>query len=545
LGVGAAAPILCPVDGAMHSIQTRLKLMFIVIVTVVLAVSGTVTQRQLERELEDNHQRLRQGVLTRLQISLPSALWDLDKSKVESIIEAEMLPPEVEAIRVYDSAVGLFAGRIKEAGGAMRAAAATDQPAGSANTAGLVFQDRDTVGPTGDPVAVGQVTVNFSRGVMDSALRKELLRKVGEIVVLDLILVAALSLSLRVVFKPLQGLRDGLFAMAARGADEIEELPERRRDELGDVVRGFNQIQRRLLDTIGRVRAAEEEARNSAEVARLALQDLRATQESLLQAEKLASLGGLVAGVAHEINTPVGIALTSASVLKDATDDIRASMAGSGVRRSELERYIDTAQESARLIMNNAYRAAHLIHSFKQIAVDQTSEARRQFNLAEYIGEVIASLEPALKKTPLQLQVDCPADIELDGYPGALAQVLTNLVLNCVHHAFAPGQQGTISVRARLCDEAVQLDVADNGRGIPADALDRVFDPFFTTRRGQGGTGLGLNIVHNIVVKQFGGSISVESVPGQGAHFILRFPRTSPGAGEPAENPGGAASALA
>ena len=337
----------------------------------------------------------------------------------------------------------------------------------------------------------------------------------------------ALSLSLRMVFEPLKQLRDGLFDLATRGTDEVEELPENRRDELGDVIRGFNQIQRRLKSTIFRIREAEDAARRSAQQTATALQDLRQTQESLLQAERLASLGSLVAGVAHEINTPVGIALTSASVLKAATDEIQLAAGGVGLKKSEIMRYLDTASESARLIMNNAYRAAHLIHSFKQIAVDQTSEARRPFGLKEYIEEIVSSLQPKLKKTPITLVLNCPPEIVLDSYPGAFAQVITNLTLNCVEHAFEADTPGVIEISARLDGDIVELHVKDDGKGIAPDVLDRIFDPFFTTRRGQGGTGLGLNIVYNLIAKQFVGTIAVASTLGEGTHFTLRIPRVT------------------
>lgn len=512
----------------MFSIQNRLKLLFVVIVTLILALSGAYTQYSLGKEFEAGDQRLRTGVLTRLQISLPSALWDLDKSKVDSIVEAEMLPPEVGAIRVYDTSVGLFAGKVRGPDGKLHEIGAVPDPAGNTVEAALVFQDAGSSSASIKPVSVGKVVINFNRAKIESALESELIRKIIEVFLIDVALVLALSLSLRMVFDPLKQLRDGFFDLATRGTEEVEELPENRRDELGDVIRGFNQIQRRLKSTIFRIREAEDAARRSAQETARALQDLRQTQESLLQAERLASLGGLVAGVAHEINTPVGIALTSASVLKAATDDIQQAVETTGIKKSDIMRYLDTAAESARLIMNNAYRAAHLIHSFKQIAVDQTSEARRPFGLKEYIEEIVSSLQPKLKKTPLSLAIDCPSEIVLDSYPGAFAQVITNLTLNCVEHAFEPDVPGQILIRARLDGDMVELHVEDDGKGIAADVLDRIFDPFFTTRRGQGGTGLGLNIVYNLVVKQFGGVITVASTPGKGTHFTLRIPRVTP-----------------
>jgi signal transduction histidine kinase len=178
--------------------------------------------------------------------------------------------------------------------------------------------------------------------------------------------------------------------------------------------------------------------------------------------------------------------------------------------------------------MNNAYRAAHLIHSFKQIAVDQTSEARRPFALMEYVEEIVTSLRPKLKTTRIDLQFDGPDDIVLDSYPGAFAQVITNLVLNCAEHAFGPEQPGHIQIKARLERDTVELEVADDGKGIAPELLDRFFDPFFTTRRGQGGTGLGLNIVYNLVAQQFGGTITVRSEVGAGTAFTVRIPRVAP-----------------
>jgi signal transduction histidine kinase len=391
-----------------------------------------------------------------------------------------------------------------------------------------VFRDAGSAGGGIRPVSVGKVVVYFSRAQIDAALKSELVRKLLEVLLLDIILVVALSLSLRVVFRPLRRLSDGLFELATRGSGEVEELPENRRDELGDVIRGFNQVQRSLHSTIVRIREAEDAARRSARQTAQALQDLRHTQESLLQSERLASLGSLVAGVAHEINTPVGIALTSASVLKSATDELQAAVAANGLKKSTILRYLETAAESSRLIMNNADRAAHLIHSFKQIAVDQTSEARRPFALMEYVEEIVASLGPKLKSTQIELKFDGPGDLVLDSYPGAFAQVITNLVLNCAEHAFDADARGRIEIHARLEGELVELDLSDNGKGIQPESLDRVFDPFFTTRRGQGGTGLGLNIVYNLVVKQFCGTISVRSTVGRGTCFTLRIPRVAP-----------------
>ena len=512
----------------MHGIRNRLNVLFVVIVTLVLAISGSYAQFKLNRELEDRYSQLRAGVLTRLQISLPSALWDLDKSKVASIIEAEMLPSDVRAIRVYDSSVGMFVGKMRTADGQFLATPERGVLPGFVAEAQLVFRGNTAEGSGTKAMPVGRVVVNFNRDQIDATLRAEITRKVIEILVIDITLILALSFSLRMVFEPLQQLRDGMFELANSETQEVQELPRHSKDEFGEVVEGFNRIQRKLKAIIELTREAQEQADRSQQQTALAYEDLRMAQNSLLQAERLASLGALVAGVAHEINTPVGISLTSASVLNDATIAIRGSVAGGAIKKSDILSYLETASECSRLILSNADRAAQLIQSFKQIAVDQTSEVRRHFDLRQYIDEVIMSLRPRLKQTKIKVQIDCPDELAIDSFPGAFAQMLTNLTMNALTHAFDADSEGEIRIAVRTDQASVELLFADNGKGIAKEHLDKIFDPFFTTKRSHGGTGLGLNIVYNLIVKQFGGTIVVDSELGKGAQFTVRFPQVAP-----------------
>ncbi|HSW12497.1 MAG TPA: HAMP domain-containing sensor histidine kinase, partial [Solimonas sp.] len=241
-----------------------------------------------------------------------------------------------------------------------------------------------------------------------------------------------------------------------------------------------------------------------------------------------ASLGALVAGVAHEINTPVGIGVTAASTLKMRTEQTRGAYASGVLTRPDLDRYIDTAMEASDIILRNLQRAADLIQSFKQVAVDQSSDERRRFGLKAYIDEILLSLAPRLKKTPHHIEVDCPPHIVVDSYPGALAQIITNLVGNALMHAFPDGRAGTLRIEAQVEADWVQLQFSDNGVGIPATDLHRIFDPFFTTKRGAGGSGLGLHIVYNLAAQMLRGNIRASSEPGRGARFLLQFPLTVP-----------------
>ena len=258
---------------------------------------------------------------------------------------------------------------------------------------------------------------------------------------------------------------------------------------------------------------------------------LNKAQESLVQAEKLASLGALVAGIAHEINTPIGNSRTIASALKEITEDLGAHLeeGGTGLRRSEFLDYIARMREGTGLLEHSMVRAADLVHSFKQVAVDRTSSVRRPFDLREVVSDVLSTLHPTIKKTPFSLELDIPPKISLDSYPGPLGQVIVNLVENALLHGLEGRVSGRIQVSAIQLDKGlVQIQVCDDGRGIPEKNCRRIFDPFFTTRLGKGGSGLGLNIVHNIVVAVLGGTIVVESHAEQGARFDIRIPSVAP-----------------
>lgn len=273
-----------------------------------------------------------------------------------------------------------------------------------------------------------------------------------------------------------------------------------------------------------------------------ALQNLKLAQDELLRSEKLAALGSLVAGVAHEINTPLGNTLTAATHLADEGQRFRNQLASGGLRRSDLERFLATEHDITALMLSNMERAVALVQSFKQVAVDQTSDDRRQFDLRTYIDEVVLSLGPRLKGQPHQIQVDCPADIAIDGYPGALFQVLSNLVMNALLHAFTadtPGQMSIHVTAPATPDGLITLVFQDNGCGMPPAVRKRVFDPFFTTRRGAGGSGLGLHIVYNLVTVTMAGQIQVHSTPGEGTRFEIRFPPLMPLRGEDAETVSG------
>jgi signal transduction histidine kinase len=268
------------------------------------------------------------------------------------------------------------------------------------------------------------------------------------------------------------------------------------------------------------------ELRASKEHAEQALAELRNAQKNLIEAEKLAALGGLVAGIAHEINNPVGISLTVASSFAQRCELFSEELLEPPLRRSRLDEFVATSHAAANQLVANLQRAGELIQSFKQVAVDRSHADRRRFDLAEATDQIVASVRPELKKLPLSVTVEVPSGIAMDSYPGSYGQVLTNLFLNAVVHAYPDGQAGTLRLGARAVGASdVEITVADDGVGMSEEVRDRAFDPFFTTRRDRGGTGLGLHIIYNLVTQTLGGHLTMESAPGRGTSFRITIPR--------------------
>jgi len=263
------------------------------------------------------------------------------------------------------------------------------------------------------------------------------------------------------------------------------------------------------------------------------------TQRYLIETERLAALGGLVAGVAHEISSPIGTSLTVASTLALRSADFTRQIASGQVRRAMLVEFADGCRGAAEQLVANLQRAGGLIQSFKQVAVDRSSDQRRAFDLKLATEQVIASVRSRLLKSQSSLAIEVPSDIIMDSFPGPYGQVLTNLIFNAITHGFADASGGHMLIKAyRVGTEQVEITFSDDGSGVPEDVQRHVFDPFFTTRRAQGSTGLGLYIVHNLVTQQLGGRITLFSAPGKGTTIRMTLPLLAPGQAEPASTAG-------
>lgn len=264
--------------------------------------------------------------------------------------------------------------------------------------------------------------------------------------------------------------------------------------------------------------------------------ELRQAMNRLVQSEKMAALGRLVAGVAHELNTPLGTTLTVASAASHRVEEFGRLLEGGSIRRSALVEFISGLGDATRLIERNSARAARLIRDFKEIASDQASSRRRKFNLRQVVSELLSTLDPRLSRAAVSVTTEIDDTIELDSYPGPLEQIFENLCMNALMHGFEEGRGGTIGVFAREPDEhTVELTISDDGAGMSEEVIRKAFDPFFTTKLGQGGTGLGLYIVYSQVTGVLGGSVVVDSAPGKGTRFVLALPKIAPRRTEPGQ----------
>ncbi|WP_051333538.1 PAS domain-containing sensor histidine kinase [Aliagarivorans marinus] len=254
------------------------------------------------------------------------------------------------------------------------------------------------------------------------------------------------------------------------------------------------------------------------------LSTLQMAQEELVKNEALASLGSIVSGVAHEVNTPLGISLTAASHILEQVEQMQQRVESGSLTRSDFDNFFGMITECAELTSDNLSRAAQLIHSFKQIAVDKSSEGQRDIEIGKYLHEIVTSLSPRLKESSVQTHIEICHSTTIRTFPGAIAQVVTNLIMNSLIHAFEEHPSPLISLRCCQVGEQVQLQYKDNGVGMPSDVLERIYDPFFTTKRNQGGSGLGMSIIHNVVTKKLCGSIEVTSEPGAGIKVVIQLP---------------------
>ncbi len=364
------------------------------------------------------------------------------------------------------------------------------------------------------------------------------------IVLLFVVFVAVLLVSFRLENKitlPLKQLSNNLVAIsqAKDYSMRVDPLPYKEVDILAKNINYFLQRIERHVTQLGlaeqqslklnieledKVNKRTQALKESNQELLSTLEKLHQYQDQLVESEKMASLGDMVAGVAHEVNTPIGLGVTASTLLLDRLNEITTAFEEKTLKSSQLKKFLNEGGENVGIIYRNLKRAAELISSFKKVAVDQSSEEFRQFNFAELLNEILLTLAPQIKKTPYQIDFDCPADLMIVSRPGPINQILINLILNSITHGFDKRDHGSICVTVMKLGEQLNIHYQDDGIGIDPAIKDKIFEPFTTTKRGEGGSGLGLHLVYNLVTQALGGSIRLESEPNKGAVFEISFP---------------------
>jgi two-component system NtrC family sensor kinase len=360
-----------------------------------------------------------------------------------------------------------------------------------------------------DGAVVGAVEVLFDSSEESVLVTKQLTFSVLVGLTAAIILLIILWLILRnIVILPLMKIREA--AVNVKQGGTLIKLDIQATPEIEEVSEAFNDM---VINLEQRYKELQQ-----------ALNSLKNTQDQLIQSEKMGVLGSLVAGVSHEINTPIGIGVTAISFLEQKTKEFQSLYEQNKMKKSDLDQFLITLTDTTEMVQSNLVRASALVRSFKQVSVDQTSEAQRTFLLKEYMEEVIVSLGPALKKNKHLVTIECDSQLELFSFPGAFSQIMTNLVMNSLNHAYEPGEAGNLTFRIKRTKNIVQFAYSDDGKGMPRHVLEKIFDPFFTTSRVKGGTGLGMNIVYNLVTQSLGGTIQAFSTVGSGTLFEIEIP---------------------
>jgi signal transduction histidine kinase len=323
------------------------------------------------------------------------------------------------------------------------------------------------------------------------------------------------------------------YSVRAPAADieELHMLGRAINNMLDRIEQQFNKVQQAELEIRQLNQGLEQKISERTLALKSSNQDLLNTLETLhqyqnqiVETEKMASLGQMVAGVAHEVNTPIGLGVTASTLMQDKLADIQTAFDEKKLTSSQLAKFMAESKENLGIIYRNLERAASLIRSFKQVAVDQSNENRRQFNMLQLMNEVLLSLRPNLKKTQHRVELECDPTLEIDSKPGPVNQILINLIMNSLIHAFEQTDHGIIKIKVKVEQSRCFIHYSDDGGGVPEHIKKRIFDPFVTTKRGEGGSGLGMHLVYNLVTQALNGKITLESSLGHGVDIMFDFP---------------------
>ena len=362
--------------------------------------------------------------------------------------------------------------------------------------------------------------------------------------VLVLSLLAAWVLALRLqksITEPISELVK-LFKFASKEKDYSVRAPKQRLIELNGLSSSFNTLLDRFQAYIDKQTQSEAEIRklnqnledkvnqrtdalkDANNELLTTLETLHKYQNQLVENEKMASLGDMVAGIAHEVNTPIGLGVTASTLMNDRLHEVKNALENKKLTAKQLEKFLNEGEENLNIIYRNLNRAAQLISSFKQVAVDQSNENARSFKVLDFLNDVLLSLRPKIKATPHTINLICDENLVIESKPGPLNQILINLIMNSIIHAFPEGRVGTIDIDVSVNAGFLKINFKDDGIGVDENMKKRIFDPFVTTKRGEGGSGLGMHLVYNLVTQALNGSIYIESEEDKGILFKIEIP---------------------
>ncbi|WP_077035831.1 HAMP domain-containing histidine kinase [Pelomonas sp. KK5] len=507
--------------GPLHYVVILALLVGLVVPTALVLVYDANRTRRLA--MEDLHRDLARTAEV-MALSLAEPVWQVSPDLAEPMIKAQFDDPRFVSMQVMEpSSAQPFLRH-------SRPQAADEQDLTLAETRPVLRDGRE----------IAQLTVRMSAAPLLRTKKAEMLaalwRSAGVLALSSVLILWVMRIF---VLQPMTRLTGAAESLASGKLDEPLELPGA--DEIARVGVAMDRMRQALVTAFEALRnhAATLEQTVEQRTAQLtssnaelsqALGDLQRAQAELVESEKLASLGRLVAGVAHELNTPLGNALTVVSSLEDRFAALDAMMnSKEPMRRSVLLELVQATRHGQDILHRNVQKAADLVRDFKQVSTDQSTDQRRDFDIAQVVEEVLVMVEPRFKPTPYAIETQLQPGLVMNSFPGSLGQVLVNLLMNTLVHAFEGADRGLVTIRCVAQDrDDVELSVSDDGKGMDESVRRRIFDPFFTTKLGTGGSGLGMHIVHNIIINVLGGHIEVHSSPGEGARMVMRLPRVAP-----------------
>ena len=463
------------------------------------------------RDLHASHQKYQQDLLGIISSAIAIDTWNFNPGSLEVILASYRKEPSISEIVVQDN-TGNVLRIISERPAVSGRSSKREQP---------IIVDMG-----GNRQQVGLLSIADNQDYIVEKLQMILWRQMSELLLMILLLAVGLTFTLnRLVLTPIKKINSALF-QAITSKDAVLHNPvEGLRDEFEEVALSIVALSARLSGDVQLISESRAQLQVEKEKTEVALSDLKLTQEALLHSEKQASLGSLVSGVAHEVNTPLGIIITSVTCMSDLVQKIEQDLQDNKLSRQLLQDRMSQLREAVDLITHNADRASLLVTNFKLLAKEQTSEAARWFNLTALLREVVHSQLANLQQANIQILMDLEADVQLNSIPGLFNQLVCALLNNVIHHAYPSGMGGNCCLKLQVVGDELLLSCIDYGIGISQEQQKHVFDPFFTTKLGSGTSGLGLAIVYRIVRSNLGGSISVKSQLKEGTCFEIRFPR--------------------